>query len=129
MYAKNYGPGQRWLPGKVVEMEGSVMCSVELTDGRIVRRHFDQLRVRIDAEISVAPDAGEPVDSAVPIEQDYSGGETTLTLPDATEPQTTTETEGPSVDAPTQADSGDTESPETPETDETHLEESSCTVR
>ena len=129
VYAKNYGPGQRWLPGKVVETEGSVMCSVELTDGRIVRRHFDQLCVHIDAEISVAPDAGEPVDSAVPIEQDYSGGETPLTLPDVTEPQTTTETEGPSVDAQTQADSGDTESPETPETVGTHLEESTCTVR
>ncbi len=42
--ARNFVPGaQRWLPGKVVEKEGSVMVKVKLDDGRTWRRHVDQL--------------------------------------------------------------------------------------
>ena len=46
VYARNYGPGEKWLPGVVVKLEGSVLVHVRLTDGRIVRRHLDQLHPR-----------------------------------------------------------------------------------
>ena len=83
----------------------------------------------MDAGFSDPLDSGELVDPTVSMKQDSSSGETPLTLPDATEPQTTTETQGPMADAPTQTDAGDTESPETPETDGTCFEESSRTVQ
>ena len=47
VYAKNYGPGPKWLPGVVVELEGSVLVQVRLADGRMVRRHVDQLHPRV----------------------------------------------------------------------------------
>ena len=44
VYAKNYGPGPKWLPGVVRRREGSMLFEVHLDDGRIIRRHADQLR-------------------------------------------------------------------------------------
>ena len=46
VYAKNYGAGPKWLPGVLVKAEGSVLWHVRLSDGRIIRRHVDQLRPR-----------------------------------------------------------------------------------
>ena len=37
VYARNYGPGPKWLPGQVVETEGSVMFQLQLADGRVIR--------------------------------------------------------------------------------------------
>ena len=46
VYARNYREGLRWLPGRVVQMEGAVLAQVQLPDGHILRRHVDQLRPR-----------------------------------------------------------------------------------
>ena len=46
VYAKNYGQGPKWLPGCIVEILGSVMYRVCLTDERLIWRHVDQLRPR-----------------------------------------------------------------------------------
>ena len=53
VWAKNFSPGThtRWLSGTVKEIQGARLFLVELQDGRIVRRHLDQVRSR-----SVAPD-------------------------------------------------------------------------
>ena len=60
VYARNYGPGPKWLSGVVVELEGSVLVQVRLTDGRIVRRHADQLRPRVgDSEESPQAEEGD----------------------------------------------------------------------
>lgn len=44
VYARNYSGGPKWLPGQVVQVEGSVLYQVKLDDGRVLRRHIDQLR-------------------------------------------------------------------------------------
>ena len=44
VYTRNYARGSRWLAGTVVENEGPVLVHVKLTDGRILRRHVDQVR-------------------------------------------------------------------------------------
>jgi len=49
VYAKNYGQGPKWLPGLVVGTEGSALFRVKHPDGRIVRRHLDQLRQCVDS--------------------------------------------------------------------------------
>ena len=46
MYAKNFGQGQRWLPGIVAEVTGPVSVMVRLGDRRIIHRHLDHLRAR-----------------------------------------------------------------------------------
>ena len=46
MYVKNFGPGQTWMSGKITKMTGPVSFLVELDDGKIVRRHQDQLRCK-----------------------------------------------------------------------------------
>ena len=48
VYAKNYGSQVVWLPGKVTEIHGSALYTILLNDGRSVRKHTDQLRMRFD---------------------------------------------------------------------------------
>ena len=47
VYARNYGQGLKWLPGEIVEKQGSTLYTVLLTDGRRVRKHMDQLMTRV----------------------------------------------------------------------------------
>ena len=44
VYTRNYSQEPRWVPGTVVGIEGQVLVHVKLTDGRILRRHVDQVR-------------------------------------------------------------------------------------
>ena len=48
VYAENFGKVARWLPGILKEANGPVSFTVELQDGRIIRRHSDHLRSRTD---------------------------------------------------------------------------------
>ena len=48
VYVRNFGPGHVWLPGTVTLVSGPLSYTVELTDGRIMRRHQDHLRQRLD---------------------------------------------------------------------------------
>ena len=58
VYTRNYAQGPKWLPGTVVEIEGLVLLHIKLSDGRILRRHIDQVRPRSvgDEERLSAPD-------------------------------------------------------------------------
>jgi hypothetical protein len=60
VYTRNYAQGTRWLPGTMVEIEGQVLVHVKLTDGRILRRHVDQVRPRTatDGDSPPASDEG-----------------------------------------------------------------------
>ena len=40
----NFGRGPKWLPGEVTSIRGPVSVTVELADGRSVRRHYDYIR-------------------------------------------------------------------------------------
>ena len=62
VFVKNFGPGQKWLPGKVVEMTGPVSYRVEMEDGRERRCHQDQVRIRVTAQgIPTNSEEKEPV--------------------------------------------------------------------
>ena len=41
--ACNFGYGNKWLPGKIVSKEERNVVNIELTDGRIWRRHNDRV--------------------------------------------------------------------------------------
>ncbi len=44
VYAWNYAGGPTWLEGMVVETRGPLSFCIELREGRIIRRHVDQIR-------------------------------------------------------------------------------------
>ena len=44
VYVHNYGQGQLWLPGEVIETTEPVSCVVCMAGGILRRCHFDQLR-------------------------------------------------------------------------------------
>ena len=46
VFVKNFGAGPAWLAGSIVDTLGSLSLQVKLTDGRVVRRHIDHVRVR-----------------------------------------------------------------------------------
>ena len=46
VFVKNPGSGPRWLSGHITKIRGPVSYSVTLGDGRIMRKHVDQIRVR-----------------------------------------------------------------------------------
>ncbi|XP_058049786.1 uncharacterized protein K02A2.6-like [Ahaetulla prasina] len=46
VYAQHFGGDPRWLPGQIEEVTGPRSYRVQLEDGRMWRRHVDQLRRR-----------------------------------------------------------------------------------
>ena len=57
VFARNYAAGLQWLPGVIIGTDGPVSYVVRLFDGRIWRRHGDQLRRRQSAEPISPPEA------------------------------------------------------------------------
>ena len=46
MYTRNYSDGSKWIPGVITEITGPVSYKVTLADGKILKRHLDQIRTR-----------------------------------------------------------------------------------
>lgn len=46
VYTRNYSHGPRWIPAVVVDNTGPVSYTVQTGDGRVIRRHVDQMRKR-----------------------------------------------------------------------------------
>ena len=85
VYAKNFGQGQRWWPGKVVEVTGPVSYRVSLESGHVVRRHQDHLRIRRNAP-AVEPEAVLEEDVEQDMEQDLDPVVPDVPLPVAIQP-------------------------------------------
>ena len=64
VYVKTFGQGQRWLPGEIVEVTGPVSFMVKLLDGRLLRYHQDNLRIRKDNSPTFPQDLQEEEMSA-----------------------------------------------------------------
>ena len=47
MYASNFGPGQKWVPG-IVTKESDTLIQVQLEDGRKISRNLDHARIKHD---------------------------------------------------------------------------------
>ncbi|XP_058023862.1 uncharacterized protein K02A2.6-like, partial [Ahaetulla prasina] len=57
VWAHNYGEGPTWVAGKILNITGPKSYLVEIKDGRVWRRHIDQIRKRI-AEQSELDETG-----------------------------------------------------------------------
>ena len=56
VYARNYSQGPLWLPGMVLNLEGSVMYQIRLNNNQVIRRHIDQMRPRVSGSQTTVPD-------------------------------------------------------------------------
>ena len=57
----------RWVPGRVLSRSG-VKFTIELSDGRIIVRHADQVRERLGAEpVPGIPNSGIPFSRPAPV--------------------------------------------------------------
>ena len=56
VYIRNFGTGQRWLPGVIQQSIGPVSFLVKLSNGQLVRRHQDHLRRRQAEETEPHPE-------------------------------------------------------------------------
>ena len=75
--AKNFTQGPLWITGKIVRKSGTATFLVELSDGRVIRRHADQLKPNsLDPQEQIRPSADEqwlPVPTHAPQETVPSG--------------------------------------------------------
>lgn len=62
VFARNYSQGPPWVSAVISRSTGPISYEVVLPDGRVYRRHVDQLRRRSSSPISVAETvpAGQP---------------------------------------------------------------------
>lgn len=63
VYVRNFSitNNQQWLPGIILKRNGPVSYVVELSDGRVFRRHQDNVRLRQDAGPETDTSTGFPV--------------------------------------------------------------------
>ena len=64
--AKNHGQGPPWIPGKILKQSGAVTFLVELTDGTIIRRHLDQLKLNMTNQAQSEPESSSSSDVPIP---------------------------------------------------------------
>ncbi|XP_026569025.1 uncharacterized protein K02A2.6-like, partial [Pseudonaja textilis] len=66
VFARNYAGDPLWVPGKVVAITGPRSYRVQLEDGRIWRRHLDQIRSRQSEHANADPGTPVTVQSPYP---------------------------------------------------------------
>ena len=67
VYVRNYGQGEMWLPGIIAQVIGPVSSLIDLTDGKQVKHHQDQIRkcYSPSTELPVIP---ETIEISIPEE-------------------------------------------------------------
>ena len=68
VYARDYSGKNKWIPGHVSSSVGNVSYDVALFDGRVIRRHVDQMRQRLeDGDITMPL-----VQTEIPLSEDVA---------------------------------------------------------
>ena len=49
--ARDYSGPDKWISGIVLQRLGPITYNVEISNGRIVKRHIDQLKPRVEAKL------------------------------------------------------------------------------
>ena len=62
VWVRNFSQGPIWLAGEAVQLKGECSLNVKLTDGRIVHRHLDHIRLKVGSTTS---DTGNSTTSEV----------------------------------------------------------------
>ena len=48
VHVLNFRPGEKWIPGKIIESTGPISFRIQLQNGHVLRRHQDHLRHRME---------------------------------------------------------------------------------
>ena len=64
--AKNHGQGPPWIPGKIPKQSGAVTFMGELTNGTIIRRHLDQLKLNMTNPVESESEPSASADVSIP---------------------------------------------------------------
>ena len=64
--ARNYGRGNKWLPGTVERKTGPLSFKVRLKSGNLIKRHQDQLHNRGIPDVSLPEARGDLVSEDTP---------------------------------------------------------------
>nr|XP_006813698.1 PREDICTED: uncharacterized protein K02A2.6-like [Saccoglossus kowalevskii] len=67
VFAMNYAGKPKWIPGVIEEKWGSLTFLVRLQDGRVWKRHQDQLRSRLPSEEITQSDQTQSKPNMVPV--------------------------------------------------------------
>ena len=51
VFVRDLPSGKDWLPGVITNLFGSKSCEITLSDGRVVRRHYDHIRSRVESGV------------------------------------------------------------------------------
>ncbi|XP_033114045.1 uncharacterized protein K02A2.6-like [Anneissia japonica] len=74
VFVRNYARGDQWLYEVVRQKLGSKMYDVELVDGRIVRRHVDQMRRRLSGGKDPNDEKGNVIVESIIVENVNESG-------------------------------------------------------
>ena len=64
---KNFSSGDSWLPGVIYSKTGPASFTVDLTDGRRVRRHLDQVKKHTSSNLIDEPSTTVETNDDFPI--------------------------------------------------------------
>ena len=63
VWCKNFGQGDKWVPGIITEVKGNVNYKVSVPEKKeTLHRHIDQLRLRVKATTEVRSEKSESYD-------------------------------------------------------------------
>ena len=57
VFVRDFPSGKQWLTGSVIEVRGPLSYHVTLSDGRIIRRHIDHIRIRTSSVTDAATES------------------------------------------------------------------------
>ena len=96
IFLRNFGQGEKWLPGHIRAQTGPLSFEIQLHDGRTCNRHMDHIRKRGDRSHQSA-ELADNEDTPRPLK------DVTMTSPDTSDtPVTIRESGAQMVDPPTQ---------------------------
>lgn len=85
IYVRNFGSGNKWIPAEICEVLGPRNYQVKLSNGRIVKRHLDQIRLRSNQDLQTDSSSGDS------LEQDEIVLPLPLPLPQMEQPEQNTD--------------------------------------
>ena len=65
VFVRDFPSGKRWLTGSVTEVRGPLSYHITLSDGRVVRRHIDHIRIRTSSVTDVVNDSDIEIPIAI----------------------------------------------------------------
>ncbi|XP_070378121.1 uncharacterized protein [Dermacentor albipictus] len=85
VFARNYGQGPPWVSAVISRATGPISYEVALPDGRVCRRHVDQLRRRSSIPMRLAETVPEGQPEVQPSSSPSPGGMSSSKTPDPSE--------------------------------------------